>query len=112
MSTRAEKYEALLDDLALVIDGDRDALERHADFLADDDEARDLRHDAAQSAELLKNAGADYVPPADLEARILAALDAASSGRTTSPGFAPPDAARAIGERTSGETAKRVAPTQ
>ncbi|MBZ0120647.1 MAG: hypothetical protein K8H88_26880, partial [Sandaracinaceae bacterium] len=71
MSTRAEKYEALLDDLAPLVDGDPEALERHADFLADDDEARDLRHDATAAAELLKRAGADYVPPADLEARLL-----------------------------------------
>ena len=44
MSTgRAMKVEALLDELAPVVDGEREALERHADFLADDDEARDLR---------------------------------------------------------------------
>ncbi|MCC6875367.1 MAG: FecR domain-containing protein, partial [Sandaracinaceae bacterium] len=111
MSTRAEKYEALLDDLAPLVDGDPEALERHADFLADDDEARDLRHDAAAAAELLKRAGADYVPPADLEARLLAALDAQASGRTTSPGFAAPDEL-AKAQRVSGESPKAQEPAQ
>ena len=68
--SRIENMEKLLDELAPVIDGDRDALARHADFLADDDEARDLKHDAIEAAERLARAGADYVPPADLEARL------------------------------------------
>lgn len=76
MSGRTEKMESLLDDLALLVDGDREALERHADFLADDDDARDLKYDAVAIAERLERAGADYVPPVDLEARVLAALDA------------------------------------
>ena len=46
MSERAEKYEAFLDDLAPIVDGDAAVIERHADFLVDDDEARDLRHEA------------------------------------------------------------------
>src|SRR5690606_19951573 len=70
--------------------------ERHADFLADDDEARDVRHEATSAARAIAWAGADYVPPADLEARLAAALDRApasaaeETGRTTSPGFASP----------------------
>jgi tetratricopeptide (TPR) repeat protein len=101
MSGRTEKMESLLDELALVVDGDRDAIARHADFLADDDEARDLKHDAAEIAEQVSRAGADYVPPADLEARLMAALDragdasapdggdagAGDAGRATAPGF-------------------------
>ncbi|AKF10536.1 FecR domain-containing protein [Sandaracinus amylolyticus] len=93
---RNENMEKLLDELALVVDGDREAMERHADFLADDDEARDLKHDAMETAERLAEAGADYVPPADLEARLMAALDARAAGtvpavegttRKTDPGF-------------------------
>ncbi len=95
MTDRAAKYEAFLDELAPIVDGELSALERHADFLADDDEARDLRHDALAVAGEIGRAGADYVPPADLEARLLAALDAAGGGRTTSPGFAAPNEARA-----------------
>ena len=80
MTARTEKMEKLFDELALVVDGDRDAIARHADFLADDDEARDLKHDAIEIAQKLAGAGADYVPPADLEAKLLAALDARSGG--------------------------------
>ena len=54
MNTRNERYEAFLDDLALVVDGDPAALERHADFLVDDDEARDLRHEATKTARELE----------------------------------------------------------
>lgn len=95
MNERAEKYEAFLDDLALVVDGDAAALERHADFLVDDDGARDTRHEAASTAEQLKDAGADYVHPEGFAERVLASIDAgvedsAQPGRTTSPGFALP----------------------
>ncbi|MEZ4340169.1 MAG: hypothetical protein R3B82_26400 [Sandaracinaceae bacterium] len=100
MSERAEKYEAFLDDLALVVEGDAEALERHADFLVDDDEARDLRHEAAEVVKELEVAGADYVHAADFEERFLAVLDgglaeADDPGRTTNPGFAAPDLAPA-----------------
>lgn len=61
MSDRAQKYEAFLDDLAPIVEGDPEALDRHADFLADDDEARDLRHDAAQVLGSIRAAGDDYV---------------------------------------------------
>ena len=109
MMDRARKYEAFLDDLAPIVDGDVEALERHAEFLADDDEARDLRHDAALAAALIADAGADYVPPADLEARLLAALDG-GSGRTTSPGFAVPSALGAA-EAEGSHAAAPAAPT-
>ncbi len=96
MSERAQKYEAFLDDLALVVEGDAEALERHADFLAEDDEARDLRHDAAELVKELEGAGADYVHAPDFEERLLTLLGAPSEaddpGRTTNPGFAAPDA--------------------
>ncbi|MBX3273991.1 MAG: FecR domain-containing protein [Sandaracinaceae bacterium] len=108
MTERTEKYEAFLDDLALVVEGDAAALERHADFLADDDEARDLRHEAAEVARELELAGADYAHPADFEARMLALLDGEhapedDAGRTTNPGFAAPDAARQAVARQASE---------
>jgi hypothetical protein len=88
MSPNAEKMDRFLDELALIIDGDPAAIARHADFLADDPDAADLRHEAQRAAERMKHAGADYVPPTDMDARILAALDARANdtGRTTQPG--------------------------
>lgn len=94
MTSQTQKMDEFLDDLGPIVDGDREAIARHADFLADDDEARDLRHEASGVALKLANAGADYVPPSDLEARLFAALDAraAKDGgesfeRKTNPGF-------------------------
>ncbi|MGE0792053.1 MAG: VIT domain-containing protein [Sandaracinaceae bacterium] len=91
MNERQERFEAFLDDLAAIVDGDPAALERHADFLADDDEARDLRYEATQTAREMSVSGADFVLPADFEAKLLLALDreagGAEPGRTTSPGF-------------------------
>jgi len=107
MTERAEKYEAFLDDLAPIVDGDPDAIERHADFLVDDDEARDLRHEAASAAERLKDAGADFVMPVDFEARLMDALDRAEdaedAGRTTNPGFASPESPATSGVRSADE---------
>lgn len=92
MMNKAKEYEAFLDELAPVVDGEARALERHADLLAEHDEARDLRYEAASAAEAIGAAGADYVPPDDLVMRVLAGLDGAETvGRTTSPGFAMPD---------------------
>lgn len=95
MSERAEKYEAFLDDLALVVDGDPDALERHADFLVDDDEARDVRHEVLRVVRHLEDAGGDYVHPEGFGERLMGALNAEvgeadDPGRTTSPGFSAP----------------------
>ena len=94
--SRTDKMEKFLDELGPIVDGDRAAIERHADFLADDDQARDLRHEAGVVAEDLEVAGDDWVMPPDLEAKVLATIDAkaASFGgeRTTQPGFAPGEA--------------------
>ena len=96
MTSRTQKMDSFLDDLGPIVDGDRDAIARHADFLSEDDEARDLRHEASSVVAKLAHAGADYMPAADLEARLLAALDArtarepageGSFERKTSPGF-------------------------
>lgn len=118
MNERAEKYEAFLDDLALVVDGDAEALERHADFLVDDDEARDLRHEAADVVAQIEGSGADYAHPEDFVARLMVALDEdeggvggdadadadededddaeIDSGRTTNPGFAALDLPKTV----------------
>lgn len=89
-----EKMERFLDELGPIVDGDRAAIARHADFMADDDRARDLRHDAEEAADALVHGGDDWTMPADLEARVLAAIDAKASGgasfapeRSTQPGF-------------------------
>jgi hypothetical protein len=70
-----EKHEAFLDDLALLVDRDADAVARWADLLADDEEARDLLHEARRVAEGLADAGAEFVVPSELEARVLGTLD-------------------------------------
>jgi RNA polymerase sigma factor (sigma-70 family) len=61
------------DELARVVDGT--APTDLYDHIAECDACRDLRHDAATLLPLLQGAGADYQPPADLEARLLDALD-------------------------------------
>jgi ferric-dicitrate binding protein FerR (iron transport regulator)/tetratricopeptide (TPR) repeat protein len=55
-----------------------------AEHLADCDDCRDLRHDARAAARAVTRAGADYLPPSpeELEAKILAALDARGAGAT------------------------------
>ncbi|CAN5796909.1 hypothetical protein BH11MYX2_BH11MYX2_05270 [soil metagenome] len=65
----------VLDDLAEIVGGDSAAIARHAEHLASCDECRDLRHEAQMTAQLAAGAGADYVPPTDLAARVLAKLD-------------------------------------
>jgi len=95
MIGRAQRREQYLDDLARIVDGDRDAIAKHADFLADDDEARDLRHEATGVVAKIAAAGADHISPSDLEQKLLAALDARgghgegleSTSRKTDPGF-------------------------
>ena len=70
------------DDLADLVAGDSGAISRHADHLATCDDCRDARHEATQLADSLGNAGADYVMPADLVERVLAA---AGSGPIAQP---------------------------
>ena len=66
----------MIADLALLVDGDPQTLDKWADALADNEHARDLRFEAAKAAKHLEDAGADFEVPADLEQRILAAVDA------------------------------------
>lgn len=70
----------MIDDLALLVDGDPEALEKWADALADNEHARDLRFEAAKAAQHVADAGADFEVPEDLEQRILAAVDARGGG--------------------------------
>jgi ferric-dicitrate binding protein FerR (iron transport regulator)/tetratricopeptide (TPR) repeat protein len=86
--------EQVTDDLALIVDGDRDAIARHADHLASCDACRDARHEATQLAKLVATAGSDYKPSADLEARLLAALDKAPPRAANDVKTSPPIAAK------------------
>jgi Mg-chelatase subunit ChlD len=94
--------EALRDELAALVDGDADALRRHADHLAECDDCRDLRHEARRLAERTAEAGRDYAVPADLEARVLGALAARGPGVGAPPAqslfAAPPPMAATAGE--------------
>ena len=69
------KCAEVMDDLGLIIDGDQDALARHADHLATCDVCRDARYDAERAAEMVRQSGADYRPPGDLEPRVLGTLE-------------------------------------
>lgn len=90
-----EQNEAFLDDLSRLVDGDPDALARWADVLADDDGARDLLHEARQAATFVRDAGAEFVLPADLEARVLAAVGASGADGASVTG--PPEGASVTG---------------
>jgi Mg-chelatase subunit ChlD/tetratricopeptide (TPR) repeat protein len=100
--TTTPACEALRDELAALVDGDADALRRHAEHLAECDDCRDLRHEARRVAERTAEAGREYAAPGDLEARVLAALAARGPGvgAPTSPSAfvqppaAPPTAAK------------------
>jgi Mg-chelatase subunit ChlD len=86
-----EQNEAFLDDLALLVDGDAATLAKWADVLADDDDARDVLHEARRTAQQARDAGAGFVVPADLEARVLAQIDVAPSVSTLPLGTMAPE---------------------
>src|SRR6266496_3278291 len=65
-------HDEVKDDLAALVAGEPDAIARHADHLASCDECRDARHEATKLAEMIGDAGSDYVAPADLVDRVLA----------------------------------------
>jgi Mg-chelatase subunit ChlD len=54
--------DAVLEDLAALADGDREAVAKHAEHLASCDSCRDARHEATQLAQMIGNAGADHRP--------------------------------------------------
>ncbi|MGB0679731.1 MAG: FecR domain-containing protein, partial [Polyangiales bacterium] len=90
MTDAQQRKQALLDALAPIVDGEEAAVQAFADALAADDDLRDLRHEAADITALLSETGADYQPPADMQARVLAAIDA-------EPAAAPPRLAASQG---------------
>lgn len=116
MDKNGASKEAFLDDLAPLVDGERDVLHRHEALLAADADARDLAHDAGKLAEELADAGADHRPVEALDAKVLAALDArgaaaaAPAGRAIAPAARPeaaerrPDAAPAPAPKPSSPT--------
>ncbi|HEY7371038.1 MAG TPA: hypothetical protein VIF57_02595, partial [Polyangia bacterium] len=62
----------VIDNMADVLDGSAD--QRLLDHIAGCDACRDARHDAERGRALVAGAGGDFVVPADLEARLGAAL--------------------------------------
>ncbi|MBW2461596.1 MAG: FecR domain-containing protein [Deltaproteobacteria bacterium] len=75
-STQNENENEFWDDLAGIVDGDDALIEKHADLLGMSDEFRDARFEGQAVADAVAEAGADYEEPEDLEARLMAALDA------------------------------------
>ncbi|HUS28241.1 MAG TPA: FecR domain-containing protein [Kofleriaceae bacterium] len=69
-------HEEVLDDLAALVAGDSEAIARHADHLSSCDDCRDKKHEAAVTAKLVGDAGADYVPNASLVDALMAKVDA------------------------------------
>src|SRR5689334_9689852 len=82
MSTgaKSELCGEVTEHLAEILDGTAPA--RLLDHLADCDTCRDARHEAEQARTLAASAGADHRAPADLEQRVLAALDATHDAAT------------------------------
>jgi vault protein inter-alpha-trypsin-like protein/FecR-like protein/VWA domain-containing protein len=73
--------------LAEVLDGT--ASPRLLEHLLECDTCRDVRHDAEQARQAIAAAGLDHRAPADLEARVLAALDAQAATESSSAAAAP-----------------------
>ncbi|HEY5949800.1 MAG TPA: FecR domain-containing protein, partial [Kofleriaceae bacterium] len=68
-----------MDDLAALVAGEAAAISRHASHLATCDQCRDARHEAAQLAGKLEDAGSDYVASPDLIDRVMAKVDVAAA---------------------------------
>jgi ferric-dicitrate binding protein FerR (iron transport regulator) len=76
------------DNMADVLDGCAD--QRLVDHIATCDDCRDARHDAERGRALVARAGADFVVPADLEARLEAALAQRNKVESKPPASAGP----------------------
>src|SRR5262245_42255088 len=72
MSNNEQLCAEVIENMADVLDGSADR--RLLDHIATCDACRDARHDAERGRALVANAGADFVVPADLEARLAAAI--------------------------------------
>jgi ferric-dicitrate binding protein FerR (iron transport regulator) len=82
----------VIDNMADVLDGTAD--QRLLDHIAGCDACRDARHDAERGGALVAQAGADFVVPADLEARVADALARRKPAEAPAPAPAPAAAAR------------------
>ncbi|HEY3497909.1 MAG TPA: hypothetical protein VGK73_24590, partial [Polyangiaceae bacterium] len=72
--TTAPNCDEVLEHLAELVEGSAEpALYEH---VADCDRCRDARHEAERALETIRRAGSDYLPPDELEAAVLSALDA------------------------------------
>lgn len=71
--------DLIRDDLAALYDGDLDPT--LAEHLSECDACRDLRHDIRRAVEEVAASGDDYVHPAGLDQRLLAAIDAHAATR-------------------------------
>jgi tetratricopeptide (TPR) repeat protein len=91
----------VIDNMADVLDGSAD--QRLLDHIADCDACRDARHDAERTRLLVEKAGADFVVPTDLEARLAAALEKRkpAAAPTAAPTAASPAPARPVPARTT-----------
>ena len=75
MDNTMRNDEDFWDDLAGLVDGEKELLQKHADLLSESDEHRDARFEAERITNLVGDAGLDYEVPADLESKLLSALD-------------------------------------
>lgn len=77
--------EAFYDDLAPLVENDREALGRHADLLAAEDGLQDLLFELPKTAQALKGASDDFVAIDNIEARMLALIDGQAPHAGSSP---------------------------
>jgi len=94
MTEPRQANEELLDDLALLAEGDAASRTKHAAALAGDANARDLVYESEALVASIRDAGADHRLAEDLEARVMARLGARSgslsdalSGANNAPAF-------------------------
>ncbi len=85
--TDHDQRDRIEEHLAEILDGE--AAPELYELLAQDDELRDLRHQAEEAVARVRAAGDDYVCPPDLEARVLAALAARGAPVPAADGAAP-----------------------
>ncbi|HEX5099874.1 MAG TPA: hypothetical protein VFV94_10260 [Polyangiaceae bacterium] len=73
-TNQSERCAEVLEHLGEVLDGT--ASPELRDHVAECDRCRDVRHEAEEARRLAESAGLDHRPVAELEARVLAALEA------------------------------------
>jgi tetratricopeptide (TPR) repeat protein len=84
-------------ELAELVDEDQEAIARHAAHLAGCESCRDARYEATRVVASVAGAGADYVAPGDLLARLLAAVDReAATPMTPMTAMTAPNGAAAV----------------